>query len=171
MLRAAEGRSFFFIDIRASFLHFLKLLVPSFPVGGDILSSAAMPAKSSLHPACLKYSRQPAVSRRQKAGVAQVPLSGPAALQTQPAVSRRQFAGPRRKRAIHYSPFTIQHFSSTTPPTTLAYSPPFVKRHGVRFRQASRREREPRIHHAAELHGRVALLSVTSMHSSATVSF
>jgi hypothetical protein len=58
MLRTAEGRSFVFIDIPASVVHFLKLLVLSFPVGGDILSSAAMPAKSLLHPASLKYSRQ-----------------------------------------------------------------------------------------------------------------
>ena len=42
---------------------------------------------------------------------------------------------------------------STTPVTILAYSLPFVKRHGVRFRQAFRRKRKPRTHHAAELHG------------------
>jgi hypothetical protein len=48
---AAEGRSFVFIDIAASDLHFLKLLFLSFRVGGDILSGAPMSAKGPLHPA------------------------------------------------------------------------------------------------------------------------
>ena len=65
LLWAAEGRSFVFIDIPALVLHFWKLLVLSFPVGGDILSSAAVPAKNPLHPACLKCGSQSAVSRRQ----------------------------------------------------------------------------------------------------------
>jgi len=55
LLLAVEDRSFVFIDIPASFLHFLKLLVLSFPAGGDILSATAMPAESLLRPACPKY--------------------------------------------------------------------------------------------------------------------
>jgi|GEM_PF-1201725 hypothetical protein len=53
-----ESRPFVFIDIPASCLHFLNLLVLSFPVDGDILSGAAMPAKSPLRPASLKCGRQ-----------------------------------------------------------------------------------------------------------------
>jgi hypothetical protein len=49
-----------------------------------------------------------------------------------PLSSGRQ-APPRRSTAIHNSQFTIQHFSSTIPPTTLAYLLPFVKRHRVPF--------------------------------------
>ena len=62
-----ENRPFVFIDIPASFLHFLKLLVSSSPVGADTLSRAAMPAKSPLHPSSLECSRQSAVSSRQLA--------------------------------------------------------------------------------------------------------
>jgi hypothetical protein len=55
---AAEAWSFVFIDIPALVLHFLKLLVFPFPVGGDILSMTAMPANIPLHLAPLKCSRQ-----------------------------------------------------------------------------------------------------------------
>jgi hypothetical protein len=77
-----QPASFVFKDIPASFLHFLKLLVLSLPVGGDISSRALMPAKCPFYPASLKYSRQS--------------------------------AGTRRKRAIHHSPFIIQHCRSPT---------------------------------------------------------
>jgi hypothetical protein len=146
MLWAAGVRSFVFIGIPASFVHFLKLLVLSFPVGGDILSSAAMPAKSLLHPACPKY-------------------------RGQAAVSGRQSAGARKKRAIHHSLYHSSFTNPATPPTTLAYPPPFVKRQGVRLRQALRLKPELRAHQAAELRRGVALVSVTSMHSSSMRSF
>jgi len=79
-------RSFVFNDIPVSFVRFLKLLVLSFPDGGDILSRGTMPAKNLLHPASLKCSGQSAVGSRQRASVAQVPLSGPAGLQRQQPV-------------------------------------------------------------------------------------
>jgi len=45
-LRPVETRSFVFIDIPAMFIHFLKLLVSSFPVGGDILSRVVILANA-----------------------------------------------------------------------------------------------------------------------------
>ena len=54
-------------------------------------------------------SRQSAISRMQKAGVAQIPPSGPAALQRQSAISTMQPAVASRKKAIHNLLFTIHH--------------------------------------------------------------
>ena len=81
-LGGPQVRSFVFNNVPASFPRFLKLLVFSFPIGGDILSRAAMPTKIPPYPASLKCSRQSTVSRRQSAVA-------------------------KRKKAIHHSPFTI----------------------------------------------------------------
>ena len=62
---AFPQRSFVFIDFPALLVRFSTLLVLSSPVGGDILSRAAMPAKSRLRLASLKRSRHSAVSSRQ----------------------------------------------------------------------------------------------------------
>jgi len=72
-----------------------------------------------------------------------------------PLSSGRQ-APPRRSTAIHNSQFTIQHFSSTIPPTTLAYLLPFVKRHRVPF--GPPREAFPRSMDGLPAPGRVPLV-------------
>jgi hypothetical protein len=90
-------RSFVFNDIPALVVRFLKLLVLSFPVGGDILSGPTMPAKSPLHPASLKCIRQSAVSSRQTAGVAQVP--------SRPAGDLRPFKGSLQSAESRCSSF------------------------------------------------------------------
>ena|GEM_PF-1066840 len=52
--------------------------------------------------------------------------------QREAAAGSRRWREVRRQLTIHNSLFTIQHFSSTTPLTNLAYPTPLVKRHGVR---------------------------------------
>ena len=66
-LRPVETRSFVFIDIPAMFIHFLKLLVFSFPVGGDILSRVVILANALSIPPPLNAvgSKQKAVGGKQ----------------------------------------------------------------------------------------------------------
>ena len=104
-------RSFVFSDIPALFVRFSMLLVLSFPAGCDISSYPAVRSKCPLHPASLKCSRQ-------EAAVAQVPFSGPAAVERQSAIARR-------KKAIHSTiqlnpQFRIQHCLSPTYYTSLS---------------------------------------------------
>ena len=121
---AAESRPFVFIDIPASLVHFLKSLVLSSPVGGDILSRAAPPAKSPLHHASLKFRRQSAVSRRRSA----VARSKKA---THNPIHNSEFSIAEPERLSPESRILNPVFS-TTPLTILAYLLPPVKRHRVR---------------------------------------
>ena len=112
-----KDRPFVFIDIPALLVHFLKLLLLSFPVVGDILSRAAIPAKSPLHPASLKRSRQSAVARRKKT-IHNPPLPI--------RIHNCSCLCPSTCRLLTPNSCTTSH-------TTLAYLFRFVKGHEVRF--------------------------------------